>query len=309
MPAADHRDVHFRARNEAQIGVAGMRRTRRQLELQDEFSLGQRRAAGRGRHLLDRHFAFAAGADDHRDRTGGEQRRDAVGGGRGVAQIAGQRSAALDLRRTDQVHRFHHAGPGLLQRLIGLDHRAGRGGTDREAFARAAADADEAGQLLGIDNQVRPEAAGTKLHQQIGATRQNLHSAGGSGKQFDGLVHGRRCCIIETCHNCSQILRSRFPGPRRQCRGRPGQRLSDRGRAVEGRPAEPHYPADRPMAARPGETAVQVVPLDLSSSRCIRCRNWLSWDCIERWSVALASLPASARAANAIATVTSSLKV
>ena len=56
---ADHRDVHLGARREALIGVAGMRRPRRQEERDDDLVLGERGLAGPGRDLLDRHLAGA----------------------------------------------------------------------------------------------------------------------------------------------------------------------------------------------------------------------------------------------------------
>ena len=85
---ADHRDVHLGARREALIGVARMRRPRRQEERTDDLALRQRGLARADRDLLDRHLARAIGADDPRDRAGRDHGRHAVGGGRGVAQVA-----------------------------------------------------------------------------------------------------------------------------------------------------------------------------------------------------------------------------
>ena len=110
--------------------------------------------------LLHRHFARALAADDHGDGAGGDQRRHAVGRRRGVAQIAGQRGAALDLGRADQVERLDHAGPGRAQAgMLASTSRAGRGGADDEA-AGFLADADDAGDALGIDDQFGLGAAG-----------------------------------------------------------------------------------------------------------------------------------------------------
>ena len=53
-----------------------------------------------------------------RDRARGDHRRHAVGGRRGVAQIAGERGAALDLLRADQIDALDDARPGVGQRLV-----------------------------------------------------------------------------------------------------------------------------------------------------------------------------------------------
>ena len=51
---------------------------------------------------------------------------------------------------------------------------------------------DDAGDLLGIDDQVRPGPAGPQLNQQIGPAGQDLRDAGGSGERADGLLDRRR---------------------------------------------------------------------------------------------------------------------
>ena len=52
---ADHGDVHFGARDHAQIGVARTRRARRQGEADEDLAGQQIGAAGTGRHFFDRH--------------------------------------------------------------------------------------------------------------------------------------------------------------------------------------------------------------------------------------------------------------
>ena len=91
--------------------------------------------------------------------------------GRGVAQVAGERAAALDLRRADQVQRLDHARPGACSAPAWASTiDAGRRGADDEAAAFLA-DADDAGDLLGVDDQVGLQPAGAHLHQQVGAAR------------------------------------------------------------------------------------------------------------------------------------------
>ena len=73
------------------------------------------------------------GPDDHRLGAGRHQRRHAVGGGRGVAEIAGDGAAALHLLGADQIGRLDDARPCLLQRRVLAQRGAGDRGADREA--------------------------------------------------------------------------------------------------------------------------------------------------------------------------------
>ena len=165
----------------------------------------ERGAAGRNRRSVSTGaVAFALRAHDHRHRAGGDHRRHAVGGGGGVAQVAGQAGAALDLLGADQVHRLHHAGPGGLQRCVRFQHRARRGGTDDKAV-RFLADADHARDVLGIDDQFRLQPAGPELDQKIGPAGQRLGEAGGTGEQGNGLLDRRGRGIIQTWHVRSWI--------------------------------------------------------------------------------------------------------
>src|SRR5258708_2187553 len=77
---ADHRDVHFGARDHAQIGVARTFRPRRQREADDDLARCQVEAAWTGRHLLDGQFAAAVRALYGHYRAGRDQRRHAVAG-------------------------------------------------------------------------------------------------------------------------------------------------------------------------------------------------------------------------------------
>ena len=122
--AADHRDVHLGARDEAQIGVRRARRRARQAQADAASSPGAQRGLARpGAELLDRHLARRRpGPRSRTARAGGDQRRHGVGGRRGVAQVAAQRGPALDLRRADQVGRLDHARPHGAQRRVLAEH-------------------------------------------------------------------------------------------------------------------------------------------------------------------------------------------
>ena len=70
------------------------------------------------------------------------------------------------------------------------DHGAGGRRTDDEA-AVLLANAGDAGDLLGVDDQLRLGSAGSQLNQQIGPAGQDLRNAGGSGEGADGLLDRR----------------------------------------------------------------------------------------------------------------------
>src|SRR6516165_7871276 len=103
-PTADDGDVHFRPRNKAQIGVRLMWLWFWHMKLDDELALLERGLSWPCDDRLDRRLAPTVGAGDDRGRARCDQRRHAVGSRRGVAQIAGERGASLDLLRADQIH-------------------------------------------------------------------------------------------------------------------------------------------------------------------------------------------------------------
>ena len=137
-----------------------------------------------------RDFALSARTGDHAGRARGDQRRHAVGRRRRIAEVAGQRRAALDLGRADQVGALDHAGPGLPQTLVLADHGAGGRGADDEG-AVLLANAENARDLLGVDDMRRLHAAGTQLDQQIGPAGQDLRAAGGAGEDANRVLDGR----------------------------------------------------------------------------------------------------------------------
>ena len=65
---ADHRDVHLRARDKAEVGVARARRPGRQQERHDDLALAERQLAGPEHDVLDREVAPALGAGQARQR-------------------------------------------------------------------------------------------------------------------------------------------------------------------------------------------------------------------------------------------------
>jgi hypothetical protein len=197
--AADNRDVHLGARDKAQIGVALMRLWLRHAEFDDKLALLQRSTARTGADRLGRRLALAVGAGDDADRARGDHRRHAVGRRRGVAQIAGERAASLDLRRADQVGALDDARPGMFECMVAAQHHARRRRADDEEVAFLA-NADDAGDALGVDDDFWLQPAAAQLHQQIGPSGHDLRQAAGGRQHLDRFIDTRRRRIIDPGH-------------------------------------------------------------------------------------------------------------
>src|SRR5882724_8775276 len=129
---ADHGDVHFGARNHAQVGVARTRRPGRQREADEDLAGQEIGAARSGRHVLHRYLAAAVRPLQRDDGTGCYHGGHTVAGRRAIAQIAARRGPPLDLGGTDQVDGFKHAGPDLAEARVFGKHRTRDGGADAE---------------------------------------------------------------------------------------------------------------------------------------------------------------------------------
>ena len=68
------------------------------------------------------------------------------------------------------------------------------------------ADAEDTGDLLGVDDVRRLDPAGPQLNQQIGPAGQDLRGAGGSGEDANGVLDGRGGRIAERRHGVSLAL-------------------------------------------------------------------------------------------------------
>ena len=156
---ADHGDVHFRARDHAQVSIAGAGRTRRQFEADQDLARLQIGAAGTGGHVLHLQFAAAVRALHGDDGAGGDHRGYAVAGGRAVAEIAARGRPALHLFRADQIDRFQHAGPDLAEILMVVERHAGDGRADAKAAIGGLLDFGHLGYFLDVDDHAGLEHA------------------------------------------------------------------------------------------------------------------------------------------------------
>ena len=171
-PGPHDRDIHFRARNEAKVGISAVRGLCWQHEIDDKFARREAGLAGRRDNRSDRHLAAPAWACDGAGRPRRNQRRHTVGGRRGVTQIAAEARPALNLRGADQAQRFHHPRPHLHN--IGVFANLGTGGGGANAKAAAlGADCFQFRDAFEIDDALPLQATAAQLHQQIRAAGQH----------------------------------------------------------------------------------------------------------------------------------------
>ena len=101
--SADHGDVHFGARDHAEVGVAGVGWWSVDLKLDDELVIAERGFARSGRNVVDRHGASAVASGDDRTHIVDEHRWHRVRSGRGVAQVAAEAGTVLNLIAADET--------------------------------------------------------------------------------------------------------------------------------------------------------------------------------------------------------------
>ncbi len=150
--AADHGDIHFGARDRAQVGVAAAFRPGGSL-------ISTTNSPGAS-EVLPGPVVTASTATSRRplgpaiaaSRSRRDQRRNRVRRRGGVAQVSGHGRAVAHLHRADQIGRLDHAGPGRSELLVILERGARRRRADDE-HAALLADTAHPGDALDIDNR------------------------------------------------------------------------------------------------------------------------------------------------------------
>ena len=137
-------------------------------------SLGPQHGATR-RHaeILDRHLASPIRSGDDGRGAVGDERRDRVGRGRGVAEVAAEAGAALDLHAADEGGRVNEAGECARDHLVVVHAVAGHGCAEHQAAAAIKEHLGQFGDALDIDNHAGCGAPFTQRHQQIGAATED----------------------------------------------------------------------------------------------------------------------------------------
>src|SRR5690606_11689792 len=90
-----------------------------------EFAVLQNGATGGDAEILDRDLASPTRPGNHTDGRMGDARRNRGRGGRGVAEVAADAGAALDLHAADQPHSVHQPGEGSGNSLVVIEPVAG----------------------------------------------------------------------------------------------------------------------------------------------------------------------------------------
>ena len=132
------------------------------MEIDDDLAFVQHRLARPGRDILDRQLPSARGSGDGAGAPGGDHRGHAVGGGRGVAEVAARARASLDLGRAHQLHGLDDARPGPLERRVLSEFRAGDRGADAKATVNLR-DLAHLADVLDVDDERRLHVTGAQL--------------------------------------------------------------------------------------------------------------------------------------------------
>ncbi len=194
--AANHRDVHLGARDKAQIGIAAASPPRRQVHRAHDLGPGQRGAPRCRRNVLYRDPARAIRADHRYRRPRSNHRRHAVGGGRAVAQVAGQGGAPLDLGRADQIHRLDHAGPVAGQLRVLAHLGTGDGNADPPASVTGAGNVTDPRYVLDVDQCIRGHETAAQLDQNIRSACQEPGDALCLGRDDDSVAKADRGMVV-----------------------------------------------------------------------------------------------------------------
>src|SRR5207247_295784 len=95
-----------------------------------------------------------------------------VGARSGVAQIAADRSPALNLNASDQSGDFRERRIDAAGGGVPIDAITGNGGAEREPVRGVKAKLVQLGDTLDVDHQVRGLPSGPQLDKQVGASGQ-----------------------------------------------------------------------------------------------------------------------------------------
>jgi hypothetical protein len=155
----------------------------------EHLVVGEHRLARSGEQILEADLTAAIGAGDVGRGILADERRHDVRGRSGIAHVAAQASAVLDLHAAEQVGR--RGDRGVVRRDCGVARHA------RRAQCRADLDAALGPQpnsakrryALEIDDAIGAAAALAQLRQQIGATCQRARL---TAAQFANRILDRR---------------------------------------------------------------------------------------------------------------------
>ena len=164
-----------------------MQRGRREQDASQDLSPLEHVSPRCGAERFRGHLARAAGAGDPARRLEGDQGRDRVRGGRGVAEIPPHACPALDLPSA-------HDPRGIGQRRVGrrnlrvlVDPVAGNRGSEPEPLDRAVGQLGQLRDLLDVHDEVGISQMLAQLNQQVCPPRQQPCRAMGLRQQGGGL--------------------------------------------------------------------------------------------------------------------------
>src|SRR5260221_5551886 len=137
------------------------------MQRDEQLARLKRVAAGTDTEVFSRDFPNAGGSGDAASGAKSDQDRHGIGAGRGVAQVAADRSAALNLDAADEGGDVGESRIDLCDRGVSIDSIAGNGGAEREAVLRVVVDLVQLGDALEVDHEAGGLASRPPLDQQV----------------------------------------------------------------------------------------------------------------------------------------------
>ena len=158
---------------------------------------------GTGTKVLGGHLSRTVGPGDMGDTAQGNHRGNGVAARRGVAKVAANAGASLDLDSTNERSAIYKTWVGAGDRLVLVDLVTGDRGSQGQPGLGIVGDLIEFGYAFGVHNQVETPASSSHLHQQVRAAGQHPGSISLGCHQFYGFVDGvwlRRNQLLPISH-------------------------------------------------------------------------------------------------------------
>ena len=160
-----------------------------------QFAGLQNIAPGTCAKVLGGDLTCTVGTRDFSGHRVGDQHRDRVGARGGVAEIAANRSTALDLNTSDQRGAIDETRIGFLDSSVAVNLVAGHRGSECKTVRGIERHLVQGGNILDVDDQIRVSATRPELHEHVGAAGQHL-SFSIPAEQADGLLHAAGTFVV-----------------------------------------------------------------------------------------------------------------
>jgi hypothetical protein len=129
-----------------------------------------------------------------------DQRRNRVSRRRGIAQIAAQAGASLNLYAADQLRSIDQPGKAAGDLGVVVDAMAWHRGADVQPFAWVIVERADLVDALDIHHQISLQLAFAQRNDQVGAAAQHTRPSMRLGEQGNGMFNAQRLSVIKCMH-------------------------------------------------------------------------------------------------------------